>query len=115
MIEPQQGAIIQYAAIMRDPLNGLHSGLRGKPASDGALSMSMFYKMVLALIVIVTSVEMADAKVKRKLHYQQKAERVWYRLSDEAYSHCGQRTFSVSVGNPAFPDRVIWWPRPCGW
>jgi hypothetical protein len=44
-----------------------------KPASDSALSMSMFYKIVLALIVIAKSVEMADA---RKLRYQQKAERV---------------------------------------
>jgi hypothetical protein len=35
--------------------------------------MSMFYKIVLALIVIAKSVEMADA---RKLRYQQKAERV---------------------------------------
>jgi hypothetical protein len=29
--------------------------------------MSMFYKILLALIVIATSVEMADAKVKRTL------------------------------------------------
>ena len=30
-------------------------------------------------------------------------------------SHCGQRAYSVSVGNPAFPDRATQWPRPCGW
>jgi hypothetical protein len=30
-------------------------------------------------------------------------------------SHCGQRAYSVSVGNPAFPDRAAQWPRPCGW
>lgn len=29
--------------------------------------------------------------------------------------HCGQRAYSVSVGNPAFPDRATQWPRPCGW
>jgi hypothetical protein len=73
----------------------------------------MFYKSLIALIVIATSAEMADAKIKRSLRYQQKAEGVWYRM--EAYSHCGQRSFSVSVGNPAFPERMIWWPRPCGW
>ncbi|MGH9552063.1 MAG: hypothetical protein ACRD3W_21935, partial [Terriglobales bacterium] len=67
------------------------------------------------LIVIATSVEMADARAKRPLRYQQQAEHAWYRTSDEAYSHCGQRSFSVSVGNPAFPERMLWWPRPCGW
>jgi hypothetical protein len=75
----------------------------------------MLYKIVLALVVVAASAEMADAKVKRTLHPPQKAERVWYRLNDDAYSHCGQRSFSVSVGNPAFPGRAIWWPWPCGW
>ena len=75
----------------------------------------MFYKSLIALIVIATSVEIADAKIKRSLRYQHKADSVWSRMNDEAYSHCGQRSFSVSVGNPAFPERMIWWPRPCGW
>jgi hypothetical protein len=70
----------------------------------------MFYKSLIALIVIATSVEMADSKIKRSLRYQQKAEGSRYRMNDEAYSHCGQRSFSVSVGNPAFPKRMIWWP-----
>jgi hypothetical protein len=30
-------------------------------------------------------------------------------------AHCGQRAYSVSVGNPAFPDRATQWSRPCGW
>ena len=75
----------------------------------------ILYKSLIALIVIATSVEMADAKMKRSLRYQQKTEGAWSRINDEAYSHCGQRSFSVSVGNPAFPDRALWWPRPCGW
>jgi hypothetical protein len=76
--------------------------------------MSMFYRILLALVVIAASAQVADAKAKRIHRYHQKAAPVWYRLSDDAYySHCGQRSFSVSVGNPAFPNRGIWWPRPC--
>lgn len=29
--------------------------------------------------------------------------------------HCGQRSFSVSVDNPAFNNRVAAWPGSCGW
>jgi hypothetical protein len=75
----------------------------------------MLYKSLIALIMIATSVQMADAKTKQSLRYQQKPEGSLYRMTDEAYSHCGQRSFSVTVGNPAFPERMIWWPRPCGW
>jgi len=39
----------------------------------------------------------------------------WYRLSGNAQKHCGQRSFSVSVGNPAFKNRVTDWPAPCDW
>jgi hypothetical protein len=76
----------------------------------------MLYRLLLVLVVIAASTQMADAKTRRIHHSQHKAARVWYRLSGDAYySHCGQRSFSVSVGNPAFPDRAVWWPRPCGW
>lgn len=37
----------------------------------------------------------------------------WYRLSSEIRNDCVDRSFSVSVGNPAFPDRLAVWPGPC--
>ncbi len=30
-------------------------------------------------------------------------------------SHCGERSYSVSVGNPAFKDRLALWSGPCRW
>jgi hypothetical protein len=36
----------------------------------------------------------------------------WYRLN-EIRNDCVDRSFSVSVGNPAFPNRLAIWPGPC--
>jgi hypothetical protein len=38
----------------------------------------------------------------------------WYRLGGNAQNHCGQRSFSISVGNPAFKNDIVYWPAPCG-
>jgi hypothetical protein len=38
----------------------------------------------------------------------------WYRLGGNAQNHCGQRSFSISVGNPAFKNDIVYWPDPCG-
>ena len=38
----------------------------------------------------------------------------WYRLGGNARKHCGQRSFSISVGNPAFKNDIAYWPSPCG-
>jgi len=36
----------------------------------------------------------------------------WYRLSDSV--RCVERSFSISVGNPAYRNRLAVWPAPCG-
>jgi hypothetical protein len=36
----------------------------------------------------------------------------WYRLSGDVEVRCVERSFSVSVGNPAF-HRLAIWPAPC--
>ena len=56
----------------------------------------VFYTTIAALIVIATSVDKADAKVKRPPRYQREAQQ--YRSSDQAYSHCGQRCFWSAWG-----------------
>ena len=38
----------------------------------------------------------------------------WYRLGGNDQKHCGQRSFSISVGNPAFKNDIAYWPSPCG-
>jgi hypothetical protein len=55
------------------------------------------------------------APFKRTAHAHKEVSKDRYRLSDSDRSHCGQRSFSISVGNPAFKDRVALWPAPCGW
>jgi hypothetical protein len=39
---------------------------------------------------------------------------VGYRLSGDVRDACVQRSFSISVGNPAYPNRLAAWPAPCG-
>jgi hypothetical protein len=36
------------------------------------------------------------------------------RYRNEAEDHYGQRSYSISVGNPAFPDRFAYWPDRWG-
>jgi hypothetical protein len=42
------------------------------------------------------------------------APKSWYRLGGNVEKHCGQRSFSISVGNPAFKNDIVYWPSPCG-
>ena len=37
----------------------------------------------------------------------------WYRLSGDINVRCIERSFSVSVGNLAYPNRAVYWPGPC--
>jgi hypothetical protein len=53
--------------------------------------------------------------VKRMAQAHKGVTKDRYRLSDGDRIYCGQRSFSISVGNPAFKDRVALWPAPCGW
>jgi len=38
----------------------------------------------------------------------------WYRGSGDVRVDCVERSFSISVGNPAYPNRLAIWPAPCG-
>jgi hypothetical protein len=37
----------------------------------------------------------------------------WYRGSGDMQVDCVERSFSISVGNPAYPNRLAIWPAPC--
>ena len=37
----------------------------------------------------------------------------WYRLSGDINVRRIERSFSVSVGNLAYPNRAVYWPGPC--
>ena len=57
-------------------------------------------------------VEPALAKAAPQLGRQQ--HRAWYRGSGDVQVDCVERSFSISVGNPAYPNRLAIWPAPCG-
>ena len=72
----------------------------------------------LAMVLIAGSALCTLAKPAPKATaqtYQRETSENSYRAADDDRSHCGQRSFSISVGNPAFSGRIAQWPRPCGW
>ncbi|MGH6736833.1 MAG: hypothetical protein ACRECX_12280 [Methyloceanibacter sp.] len=79
--------------------------------------MPAFGTLALALTLAVAALP-AAAKPKQA---ERKAEMAQATAVSEAQAaktgrkHCGQRAYSVSVGNPAFKDRLALWPAPCGW
>jgi hypothetical protein len=54
-----------------------------------------------------------QALAKRAAHLREQPPIAWYRLSDNVGVKCVERSFSVSVGNPAYPNRLAMWPGPC--
>jgi len=65
----------------------------------------------LGLALLAASSLVASAKPAHKKKHR------WVSSYGQHYSgksHCGQRSYSVSVGNPAFRNRLALWPRPCG-
>jgi hypothetical protein len=71
---------------------------------------------VAALIAASALVTLAEpAPTKRTTQAHKEPSNGWHRWSAYGQTHCGQRSFSVSVGNPAFRNRIADWPCPCGW
>jgi hypothetical protein len=68
---------------------------------------------LIAASALAIMAEPTRAKETARVHKRSPID--WRRPSDEDRQHCGQRSFSVSVGNPAFRNRLVNWPGPCGW
>jgi hypothetical protein len=62
----------------------------------------------LVLGVLALSAGAAEAKHYYKHHYRHG------HYVSHGSQHCGQQSYSVSVGNPAFKHRLARWPAPCG-
>jgi hypothetical protein len=74
--------------------------------------------IILAVVLIAVGALPGPAKSAERRQMTQShkiASRHSANGNGEGRQHCGQRSFSISVGNPAFTDRVALWPRPCGW
>jgi hypothetical protein len=39
--------------------------------------------------------------------------RTWYQSNGDVLDDCVERSFSISVGNPGYPNRLAIWPAPC--
>jgi hypothetical protein len=77
------------------------------------LTMIGFGASLAAASVVVALAE--PAPTNRTAYVHKDPSNGWHRWSAKGRTHCGQRSFSVSVGNPAFEYRVTDWPAPCDW
>jgi hypothetical protein len=64
---------------------------------------------LIAAAMLATLCEPALAKKASVVHKQPP---IFYRSSD--HMRCVERSFSFSVGNPAYKNRLATWPAPCG-
>jgi len=65
--------------------------------------------LVLSCALLAASSATVAAKQAHKAKYRWVWSYYGQRYSDD--SHYGQRAYSVSVGNPAFPNRLAHWPN----
>jgi hypothetical protein len=54
------------------------------------------------------------ALAKKALQAGRQQHPAWYRGRGDVQVDCVERSFSISVGNPAYPNRLAIWPAPCG-
>jgi len=73
-------------------------------------------KAIRRLVVLISAaaigVVAVPALAKKSRHHAQPAI-PWYRVGGDVEVRCVDRSFSVSVGNPAYPNRALYWPAPC--
>jgi len=67
--------------------------------------------LITALALVLAQPALAR-KAPRVFKHQPYA--AWTRSSAALDVKCIERSFSVSVGNPAYPNRQAVWPAPCG-
>ena len=68
--------------------------------------------LLLSLMAAATLVMAADPALAKKPRVHRQHTIDWYRLSGDVEVRCVERSYSVSVGNPAF-HRLAIWPAPC--
>ncbi|HKA47535.1 MAG TPA: hypothetical protein VKD68_05205 [Methyloceanibacter sp.] len=76
------------------------------------LKTTELFAGLIAVLGLVLVAEPALAK-KARLYRAPPPTGGWYRLSGNVEVLCVERSFSVSVGNPAYPNRAAYWPAPC--
>jgi hypothetical protein len=67
--------------------------------------------LVAALIAALLLVTQGETALARRATAVRKQHPIFHRSDD---IRCVERSFSISVGNPAYKSRVFNWPAPCG-
>jgi hypothetical protein len=77
----------------------------------------MFKAFKFGLGVLIAAAALAtlsqSALAKKTPAVRKPTHASWYRSSDDV--RCVERSFSISVGNPAYRTRLAIWPAPCRW
>jgi hypothetical protein len=69
---------------------------------------------VIAVLIAASALALvSEPALAKKAPSLPKQPPSWYRLSGDVEVRCVERSFSVSVGNPAYPNRLAFWPTPC--
>jgi len=69
--------------------------------------------LVAGLISAAVLATLSERALAKKAPAVRKQPPIFYRSSDEV--RCVERSFSISVGNPAYRNRLSIWPAPCRW
>jgi len=68
----------------------------------------------LLVTLVAGSAILADTAVaKRAQQVRERPAVAWHHRDYNV--RCVERSFSVSVGNPAYKHRLAYWPAPCSW
>ena len=76
-------------------------------------SMHTLSRIGLLVILIAGSAMPTDGFARRAQHtFREQPPVAWY--PPGSIVRCVERSFSISVGNPAYKNRLAHWPAPCG-
>ncbi len=71
--------------------------------------------LVAALIAATVSTILSEPVLAKKASAVREQPPIFYRSSLINDVRCVERSFSISVGNPAYTNRLFIWPAPCRW
>jgi len=91
---------------------GIRASQHDRRSGQDLIRMLKTAGLFASLIAAASLVMAADLALARKSRPQRQPAIGWYRLSGDVEVRCVERSYSVSVGNPAF-HRVAIWPGPC--
>jgi len=97
---------------MRQSCAATRVGFGRRPFCAICMSMHTLLRTGLLVTLIAGLAVLADtALAKRAQQIRERQTAAWYYPGYNV--RCVERSFSVSVGNPAYKNRLAYWPAPC--